>query len=236
MKAVILAAGKGERLKEITYNLPKPMLKYKGQPLLEHNIILCRKFGIKEIYINTHHLPNKITDYFGNGEKFNVSISYSYEKELLGTSGALNSFKSELGNDSFFILYGDNVSDFNLDLLRKKAVQSDALSTIAFHYREDVSSSGVAEFDVNYRIKKFIEKPQPGETDSHWVNAGIYYFNPGIFDYIPNGFSDFGKDIFPKLIRNNIKIYGVCTNSNVDAFDTPELLNEKIEDSYASQK
>jgi len=223
MKAIILAAGKGERLKNITKTIPKPMLKFKGKSLLEHNINLCIKFGINEIFINTHHLPDIIKDYFGNGEKFNVSIKYSYERELLGTSGALNNFKSELGNEPFFILYGDNVSDINLDLLKKKAIQSDALATIAFHYREDVSTSGVAEFGENEAIVRFIEKPKIGETDSHWVNAGIYYFQSDIFNYIPDGFSDFGKDIFPSLLNMGKKMYGLCQKSTVKAFDTLDM-------------
>ncbi len=95
MKAVILAAGKGERLSEITQKIPKPMIEFKGKPLLQHNIELCKKFGIEDIYINLHHLPDKIRDYFGNGERFGVNIKYSYEKELLGTAGAVRRIARE---------------------------------------------------------------------------------------------------------------------------------------------
>ena len=98
MKAIILAAGKGERLKEITNSLPKPMIKVKGKPILQHNIELCREYGVKDIFINVHHLPDVITDYFGNGEKFGVNIKYSFEEELLGTSGAVKKIAGEFWN------------------------------------------------------------------------------------------------------------------------------------------
>ena len=104
MKALILAAGKGTRLGGITKKLPKPMLELNGKPILEHNIEICKQAGIKEIFINLHHLPEKITKYFGDGSRFSVKITYNHEKELLGTAGALRDFKNDIGNDSFFVI------------------------------------------------------------------------------------------------------------------------------------
>ena len=230
MKAVILAAGKGSRIGDVTRSIPKPMIKYKGKPILEHNIELCKRNGIKEIYINTHHLPGVVKKYFGNGINFGVNIEYSFEKELLGTASALVNFKERLQEGSFFVIYGDNYSNFDLLSLKAKADIVDTVAVIGFHYRKDVSTSGVAEFDNNGKILKFIEKPKPGETNSHWVNAGIYYLDPSIFDAIPNKFSDFGRDIFPMLLRNNVPLYGVCLDSEVRAFDTPEMLKDNLID------
>jgi mannose-1-phosphate guanylyltransferase len=229
VKALILAAGKGSRLPKVTEHTPKPMIEFRGKPILLHNIELCRKFGIDEILINTSHLANKITDYFGDGNKMGVKIKYSFENDLLGTSGALNNFKSDL-NEDFFVIYGDNYSEIDLSLLIKKRNQFKSIAAIAFHFREDVTSSGVAEFDSDGKILKFIEKPGKGETDSHWVNAGIYYLTPEIFKYIPDGFSDFGKDIFPRLLSENESIYGVCYKSDVLAFDTPEMYDNNKSD------
>ena len=228
MKAVILAAGKGTRLREITHSIPKPMVKYKGKPLLEYNLLLCEKYGIKEVFINTHHLAEIITSYFGNGEKFNLKINYSYENNLLGTAGALNNFKEYLENEPFFVLYGDNVSNYPMNKLIEKFYAQKTIGVIAFHYREDVSQSGVAEFDKNDRIIKFIEKPSPGITKSKWVNAGIYYLSPRIFDFIPNGFSDFAKDVFPQLLRKQIPFYGVKQKEDVKVFDTIEMLRSSL--------
>ena len=100
---------------------------------------------------------------------------------------------------------------------------------IAFHWREDTSSSGVAEFADDGRISRFIEKPKQGQSDSHWVNAGIYYFREDIFSYLPAHHSDFAKDIFPKLLASGVALYGVCRKSNVLAFDTPEMYNRSID-------
>ena len=94
MKAVILAAGSGERLKQVTSHLPKPMIEYKGKPLLQHNIELCKRHGVDEIFINTHHLHEIIKNYFSDGKRFGVKLTYSVEESLLGTSGAVNSFRS----------------------------------------------------------------------------------------------------------------------------------------------
>ncbi|MDR3611413.1 MAG: nucleotidyltransferase family protein [Ignavibacteriaceae bacterium] len=227
MKGVLLAAGKGERLKNITELIPKPMILYKGKPVLEYNIELCRKSGITDLYINTFHLAEKITSYFKNGSQFGVNITYSHEKELFGTAGALNSFKEHL-TEPFFVIYGDQVSDYNLELLEKKFNETKAIGVIGFHYRKETIHSGVAEFDKDSRITRFVEKPKPGESDSHWVNAGIYFLSPRIFDYINHGYADFGKDIFPDLLKANVPIYGVCENIPVKVFDTPEMYRENI--------
>jgi len=244
MKAIILAAGKGKRLNNIIGEIPKPMIKFLGKPVLEHNIELCRNFGIKDIYINIHHLGNVIQDYFEDGTKWGVTINYLIEKELHGTSGAVKKIaedfwgydyrSSQIENQGsnfkpikpFFVLYGDNFSTYDLSSLIAKSSETGTIATVAFHYREDVSTSGVADFNSEQKILSFIEKPKPGETKSNWVNAGIYLLKPKILKLIPEGFSDFSKNIFPFLIRHNIPIYGVCDHSKVIAFDTPEMLKK----------
>lgn len=226
MKAVILAAGKGSRISEVTNSIPKPMINYKGKPILEHNIELCKRYGVRDIFINTSHLASKIKEYFGSGRDRGVTIQYSFEEYLLGTASALVNFKSYLVDEPFYVIYGDNYSNYDLKLLSIMADSEDCMAVIGFHYREDISSSGVAEFDSKGRVLKFIEKPTAGETNSHWANAGIYLLNPAIFDAVPNKYSDFGRDVFPMLLRNNIPIYGVCEDADVRAFDTPDMLSQ----------
>jgi len=245
MKAIILAAGKGERLKDITQTLPKPMIEFRGKPILQHNIELCKKYGIEDIYINIHHLPEKITNYFGDGKKFGVSIKYSYETELLGTAGAVKKIAKEFLNiqklqdsnipllqssDPFFVIYGDNFSNYDLNLLIEKQQETNSSCVIGFHYREDTSHSGVAEFDKDGRILRFIEKPKQGESDSHWVNAGVYLLNSSTLDLISDGFFDFGKDVFPLMLGKNIPMYGICSHSEVKAFDNLEMYNNNLKD------
>ena len=242
MNAIILAAGSGERLKFITKDFPKPMIEIFGKPILQHNIELCRDFGIKNIFINIHYMPEKITEYFQSGEKIGVNIKYSYEEPILGTSGAIRKIAEDYwGYDEndistldkikpFFVVYGDNFSNINLNALFNFYKNNNAIANIAFHYRKDVTFSGVAEFDEKFRILRYIEKPKPGVTESHWVNAAIYLFKPEILKFIPKGFSDFSIDIFPTLLGKNIPIYGVCYNSRLLPFDTPAMYDNSMEE------
>lgn len=239
IKAVILAAGKGERLKTITRQLPKPMIEYQGKPILQHNIDLCKSYHIKELYINLHYLSEVITHYLGDGSAQGLSITYSQEEELLGTSGAVRRIADQYWSEKtdnhaphFFVLYGDNISWFPLDKLLEKALSTDATAVIAFHYREDVSASGVAEFADDGRMLRFLEKPAPGQTISHWVNAGIYCLHPRILRDIPAGYSDFGRDVFPALLCKSESLYGVCLDTPVKAFDTIEMINQSRKSEY----
>tara|TARA_Y200000002_G_scaffold235291_1_gene194360 strand:+ start:1570 stop:2238 length:669 start_codon:yes stop_codon:yes gene_type:complete len=112
MKAFIFAAGFGTRLKELTKDIPKPLLKVKGRSLLEWNILKLKSAGFDQIIINTHYLGNKIEDHIGNGEKFDLQIKYSHEEKILGTGGALIKAKELIGDDPFLILSGDLWTDY----------------------------------------------------------------------------------------------------------------------------
>lgn len=228
MKAIILAAGKSERLKNILKNIPKPMVKIKNRPILEHNILWLKRYGIKEIYINLHHLANVIKDYFKDGAKWGVNITYSYEPVLLGTAGAVRKIIDEYWNiqeiGGFLVLYGDNLVDFNLEeiLIFHRAKQG--VATIVVYEREEVSQSGIVALDKENQIIKFIEKPKQEEVISHLVNAGIYVFEPKIIDYIKQGeFLDFGRDVFPNMIERGEKIFGKIIKGDLIAIDTPKL-------------
>ena len=226
MKAVILAAGKGTRLGEITTRTPKPLLEVDGKPILQHQIELCAKHGVRELFINTHHLAEKIRDRFGDGSSLGVSITYSYEPDLLGTAGALHNFQEHLYDSHFFALYGDNRCDYDLRSLYDFHIQKSAIGTIALFEKQDVANSGIAILDPSNRILRFIEKPEPSEYVSNLVNAGVYVLSPRIFEYIPHGYSDFGRDIFPKLISEGEMLFGVVTQGRLDAVDTIELYHE----------
>lgn len=224
MKALILAAGKGERLGDITKTIPKPMIEIKGKPILQYNIEKCIESNIKEIYINLHYLPKVIMEYFGNGSRLGVQIKYILESKLLGTGGTIRYFIEKFKvKDNFFVLYGDNITNCVLcDLITE-----DNKLKIAFHHREDVSNSGVAEFNSENQIISFIEKPKEGETASNWVNAGVYYLNPNIKKYISKDYSDFSFDVLPKVLKSKNPIYGHFIDECL-AVDTPEMLKHII--------
>jgi len=226
VKAVILAAGEGKRLGRITSDIPKPMIEVNGKPILEHNLDMCRKAGVKDIYINLHHLPDKISNYFNNGSNYGVNIKYNFEAELLGTAGAILPFKNYLKNDPFFIIYGDNYLFFDLMEIKVFHEEMNADISILFHWRNNVNNSGVAVFDKSDRIKQFIEKPLKRNYSGDWVNAGIYYIEANdIFDLIQPK-DDYGFDIFPKMLNMNYSIFGYKTTADLIAIDTPELLAE----------
>jgi len=231
MKAIVLAAGKGKRLRGIINLIPKPMVKIKGKPILEHNIELLRSHEIKDIYINLHHMPEVIRDYFGNGEKWGVYIVYKYEPKILGTAGAVKNFEDLIGLQKFMVVYGDNCyCDYDLGKIIDFHNKKKGLGTIALYEKDDVSHSGIVEMDDDNKILRFIEKPKPQEMISHLVNTGIYVFEPDIFNFIPDKkFSDFGNDIFPKILKERENLYGIIIEGRLIAIDTPESYKSATE-------
>ena len=230
MKAVILAAGKGERLGPVTEKIPKPMIEIAGRPVLEHNIVMCRNSGIEEIFINLHHLPLIIKNYFGDGERWGVTISYSFEPQLLGTAGAISKFYKDLLGMPFLVIYGDNYFGSDLDLLDLKRFHEEKMSefTIVLSHLDDVSQSGIAELTDNGRIIRFVEKPINHESNNSWINAGIYVVEPLILDEIRSGYTDFGNDVIPLLIKSKHAVYGYKMKNDVLPVDTPELLKKQL--------
>jgi mannose-1-phosphate guanylyltransferase/phosphomannomutase len=249
MKAIILAAGKGERLKGIVDAVPKPMVRIAGKPILRHNIELCRKYGITDLYVNLHHLPDRIVDYFGNGKKFGVTITYSYEETLLGTAGAVRRIADHFWKEDrppsavrrpgsevvstpdvstyslpFLVIYGDNLLNYDLKTIIGFHQARKGMGTIAFHRKDDVSQSGIALLDDDGRIVKFIEKPGPHECISNLVNAGLYVLDLDILKYIlPGRVIDFARNVFPYALRNGEALYGIEAQGSLIAIDTPDL-------------
>lgn len=227
MKAVLLAAGKGERLGEVSQTIPKPMLPILGKPVIVHNIEMCRRFGVVDIYINLHHLPDVITGYLGDGRRFGVSITYSREEEILGTAGGVKRLADRLSGERFFVIYADNYfNNYDLGTVHDRHCQAGADMSITLFEMKDTSQSGMAVIDAKNWIQEFVEKPVKGTVDSHWANAGIYLMEPRLLELIPDGFSDFGRDIIPRYIAAGYKILGVKMPNPVVAIDTPALLKE----------
>lgn len=228
MKAIILAAGLGTRLRPLTNSTPKGMLPIKGKPLLEHLVNNLKEYGITDIGMNLFYLPDKITDYFGNGERFGVNLFFKREKTLLGTSGAINQFRNWLGKEDFLIIYGDNYFHLDYqDLFDKFKTTPKSIATICVQRIEDLTGKGLVIVDSQNRITSFVEKPEHPEIyRTDLVNAGIYCFKNEILKYIPEGvFSDFGKDIFPKLLGQNQILYNYVLKEPLIDIGTIEAYN-----------
>lgn len=208
MKAIILAAGEGTRLGPMTANRPKVILPIFNKPLLQYNIELLKRNGIDEVVINLHHHPSAIRDYLGDGRAFNMKITYSYEKRLLGTAGAIKKVADSIKGTTL-LLYGDNFINASLKKIVKYHTRQKGMMTIALMRGLDPTKCGIAALNENGRVIRFKEKPRKEEVFSDLINAGIYVFEPEVLEFIPEGAEfDFGKDLIPHLIKNGEGVFG----------------------------
>ncbi len=208
MKAMILAAGEGTRLKPLTYQLPKPLVPILNKPVMAHVLSCLSKNDIQEIVINTHYMADQIESYFKDGAKFNVKIQYSREEKLLGTAGGVKKVES-LFQETFLVIGADDLSDVNLKQLIKSHKLTRAVASIGLKEVEKTEHYGIVVTDPTGKILQFQEKPQTDKTASRTANTGIYVFEPEIFNFIPeNEVFDFGRQVFPLLLKKNATFYG----------------------------
>jgi NDP-sugar pyrophosphorylase family protein len=223
MKALLLAAGEGTRLRPLTNETPKAMVPVGDVPVLERNVRWLEAQGIDELAINLHHLPDVITGHFGDGSKLGVRIRWSHEPELLGTAGALIPLVDWFADERFVVVYGDNLIDCDLGRMLAAHERAAAEVTVALWEREDTRASGVAELD-GVRITRFIEKPRPGESDSRWVSAGLLVCEPSVFALIGDDPPvDFGRDVLPTVLESG-RLAGYAMtppDERLDWIDTP---------------
>ena len=208
MKAVVLAGGLGTRLHPLTVNLPKPMIPVANQPLMEYVIYLLRKHKIKDVTALLYHQPEIIRNYFGDGSKFGVNLTYVEAKEDYGTAGAVR-FAAQDFKEPFLVISADLITDFDLGEVIKFHRDKKAAATLVLTRVSDPLQFGIVIAGKDGRIKHFLEKPSWSEVFSDTVNCGIYVLDPSGFDYIPSGRSvDFSQDLFPALLADGQPIYG----------------------------
>ena len=208
MKAVIMAGGKGTRLRPLTCNKPKPMVPIVNRPMMEHIIYLLKKYDFKEVWITLFYLPELIQNYFGDGSEFGMKINYSLEDSPLGTAGSVKKIIDNL-NDTFLVISGDALTDINLEAAIKFHKEKKAKATIVLTKVSNPLDYGVVIADQNGVVKRFLEKPGWGEVFSDTVNTGIYVLEPEIFNLFEAGKEfDFSKDLFPMLMDKGELIGG----------------------------
>ena len=224
MKAMILAAGKGTRVRPLTHLVPKPMIPLLGQPVMEFLVDHLRDQGFDQIVVNTSYLSGQIEDYFRDGRRFGVDIAYSFEGTVkadgsvadaaLGSAGGMRRIQDFSGffDDTFVVLCGDAIVDVDLRAAVASHTAAGAIATLITKpvSREDVSSYGIVVTDADGRVRSFQEKPRPEEARSTLANTGIYIFEPRIFDFIPRGqVYDIGGQLFPALIAAGAYVLAV---------------------------
>lgn len=208
MKAVIMAGGKGTRLRPLTCNKPKPMVPIVNRPMMEHIIYLLKKYDFKEVWVTLFYLPELIQNYFGDGSEFGMKINYSLEDSPLGTAGSVKKIIDNL-NDTFLVISGDALTDINLETAVKFHKEKKAKATIVLTKVSNPLDYGVVIADQNGAVKRFLEKPGWGEVFSDTVNTGIYILEPEIFNLFEAGREfDFSKDLFPMLLDKGELIGG----------------------------
>ncbi|QKQ72820.1 sugar phosphate nucleotidyltransferase [Nostoc sp. TCL240-02] len=224
MKAMILAAGKGTRVRPITYTIPKPMIPILQKPVMEFLLELLRQHGFDQIMVNVSHLAEEIENYFRDGQRFGVQIAYSFEGkiddegklegEAIGSAGGMRRIQdfSPFFDDTFVVLCGDALIDLDLTAAVKWHRAKGAIATIITKSvpQEEVSSYGVVVTDEEGRVKAFQEKPSTEEALSTNINTGIYIFEPEVFNYIPSDVEyDIGSQLFPKLVEIKAPFYAI---------------------------
>jgi mannose-1-phosphate guanylyltransferase len=229
MKAMILAAGKGTRVRPLTYDLPKPMIPILGKPVMAYLIEHLAKYGVRDIMVNVSYLHEKIEEYFGDGHQYGVQIGYSFEgyttddsvvvPQPIGSAGGMKKIQEFGGffDDTTIVLCGDAV--INLDIQsalfehrRKGALASVITREVPW---DKVSSYGVVVSDKHGRIEAFQEKPSQEAALSNHVSTGIYIFEPAVLDLIPkDAVFDIGSDLFPLLVEKGLPFYAQSRSFN----------------------
>ena len=195
--AIILAGGLGTRLRPLTNETPKPLLPIKGLPMIEHMIKSMKQYGINNIILSIGYKAEQIQEYFGDGSKWSINISYSIENEPLGTGGAIKKAALEL-QKPFFLAWGDNLMNIDYDAMYKDYLRDAPQVTMALTPREDVENFGVATLQES-KIVGFVEKPRREEAPSNLINAGAFIVDPECLQILPEGKSSMEYDCFEKL-------------------------------------
>ncbi len=216
--AILLAGGRGTRLRPITDEIPKPLVPLHDKPIMEHTLDLLKKFGMQDVILSVGYKGEKIKSYFGDGKRFGLNISYIEETEPMGTGGPLRLVKEKI-TDSFILSNADELKNIDLAEMYLFHKENNALVTIALTTVDDPSLYGVARLSGN-RILEFIEKPKKEAAPSKLINSGLYIIEPGILEYLPEGPCSIERDIFPKIAKDG-RLFGYHFSGQW--FDTGDL-------------
>lgn len=202
IKAMVLAAGAGTRLRPLTYETPKPMVPVVNRPVVHHVLNNLLRHGVKEAMVNLYAHADQVRGYCGDGSRWSMKLEYSHEKVLMGTAGAIKKVERFFKDGPFFVMSGDGLSDIDLTDMLAFHKKSGSIATMAVHRVHSRFDYGVTLAAKNGRIKGFLEKPSWGDVFSNTVNTGIYLFEPEILKMIPkNEVYDFGHQLWPKLLK-----------------------------------
>ena len=231
--AVIMAGGKGSRLRSITNDeIPKPMVPVDGKPLLEYQVGKLKSYGIKKIVMIVGHLGEKIVDHFKDGKNFSVEIDYIFEKEPLGTAGAFYYLKDKIDAKDFMLVFGDVFFDMDFDRMEDFHFKNSALTTLLAHPNGHPYDSDLIRMDDKGRVIGFDSKHN---VRDYWydnmVNAGMYIINRKLLDLVKEPVkTDFEKDILANQVKLGANIYAYHTPEYVKDVGTVDRINATVEE------
>jgi len=233
VKAMVLAAGEGTRLRPLTLALPKPLVPVANEPLLARTLRLLASQNVRDVAVNLFHRPQAILDTLGDGRALGLSrLLYSPEDTLLGTAGGVRRVGPAFLDETFLVLYGDNLYHFDIAPLVAFHREKKALATIATFEAANPSACGLVITDAAGRVTRFQEKPPPADVFTNTANAGVYVLEPAIFDFLPPGADaplDWGKDVFPALLDQGI-VFSRPLDGYLQDTGTPETYRQANRD------
>jgi glucose-1-phosphate thymidylyltransferase long form len=245
IRTIMMAGGKGTRLRPLTLVRPKPMIPLVNKPIIEYTVNKLKKSGFNDIIMTLNYMSTNIKNYFKDGSEFGIDIRYSVEKWPLGTGGSVKKAEKYI-DDTFMVVSGDVLTDVNFKDVVKYHKEKGAIATMVLTEVEDPTHFGIAVMDKNHKITEYLEKPSPEEAFSNVANTGIYIFEPEIFDFFDGKDKevDFSKDIFPEVIRQDAGIYGYVFNGYWNDIGRPEtylaatydILDQKMEQNFYKTK
>ena len=231
--AVIMAGGKGSRLRSITNDeIPKPMVPVDGKPLLEYQVEALKEYGIKKIVMIVGHLGEKIMEHFKDGKDFGVDIDYIVEKEPLGTAGAFYYLKDKTEAKDFLLVFGDVFFDIDFDRMEDFHFKNAALTTLLAHPNGHPYDSDLIQTDDNGKVIGFDSK---NNVRDYWydnmVNAGMYVINRELLELVEEPVKiDFEKDILANQVKNGANIYAYHSPEYVKDVGTVDRINATVEE------
>jgi len=227
MKALILSAGFGTRLRPITDKVPKPLVPVLNVPVIEYNICFLKHYGITELYINLHHMPEKMKEHLGDGSRFGVKITYLFEKQILGTGGSIASMK-EHAAERFIVMNADTIFDFDLEKMLDFHTSRKALVTLGLIRAKEGAEHAVVAAASDGRLIRMLDGSPFGTVPSaNAIFSGIHIIEPGLFDYLPAGiFYSITSEVYQRLVRERADLLGFFLDGRWYDTGTPDSLIE----------
>jgi mannose-1-phosphate guanylyltransferase len=209
MKAMILAAGLGTRLRPLTDHLPKPLLPIEGRPLIEYTLLFLRKYDLTDVVINLHYQGEKIRDALGNGSRLGMKIRYSEEPQILGTGGGIKNIQSYFSEEPFLVINSDILVDVDLNRVIETHRRAGAAATLVLREDPDVEKWGAVGVDPQNRIRQLLGKPEwTGGALSKKMFTGIHVMGPRVLSHIPAGRFSSIVDTYIEMARDGERLIG----------------------------